>query len=193
MNHWIWPAPDIEQLKRVLEGTDESTRAVRVKRLKFIQEEFGPPADMLLIGGMPAMLALHEMNHSFVVGNFMATILLAQVFIEHTLGGSFIMAGDDDTATGGFAKLIKEAVSDGSITSVLGEKLHELRRMRNPYTHPNPGLTPRGHMGRMVEQKLYDPEELAEKDARTALQTVVDFLRYGSPDWNPENPQWKTD
>ncbi|MBU1260517.1 MAG: hypothetical protein KJ757_01560 [Planctomycetes bacterium] len=192
MNHWIWPASNVEQIERELEGADKATRTVRAKRLQFIQEEFGPPANMVLIGGIPAMFALHEMTHSFVVGDFMTTILLAQVFIEHTLGGSFIMAGDDDTATGGFAKLIKECVSDASITSVLAEKLDELRRMRNPYTHPNPGVTPRSHMGRIMEQEIYNPEELAEKDARTALRTVVDFLRNGCPNWNPENPQWKT-
>ncbi len=193
MHHWIWPTPDIEQLERELEEADEATRAVRAERLQFIQEEFGPPADMLLVGGIPAMFALHEMTHSFVVGNFMATILLAQVFIENSLGGAFILAGDDDTATGGFAKLIKKSISDGSITPALAEKLDDLRRMRNPYTHPNPGTTPRSHMGRMLEKKMDDPEQLAEKDARAALQTVVDFLHHGCPGWHPENPEWKTD
>lgn len=178
MNHWLWEAPEIEQLERELEGEDEATRAVRAERLQFIQEEFGPPADMLLGGGIPAMFALREMTHAFVVGNFMATILLAQVFVEHSLGGSFILAGDDDTATEGFARLTKKSLLDGSITPALAKKLDELRKMRNPYTHPNPGATPRSHMGRMMEQKMYDPEQLAEKDAHVAIQIVVDFLRH---------------
>ena len=133
------------------------------------------------------MFAIHEMTHSYVVGNFMATVLLAQVFVEHTLGGSFILSGDDDAVTGGFSKLISQSLSEGQINTNLAEKLHELRKMRNPYSHPNPGVTPRSYMGRMMEKGMYLPEDLAEQDARVALETVVDFLRHGSPNWQPGN------
>ena len=193
MNHWTWPTPDTDRLVKEIEEGDEGTRAARAERLRFIREEFGPAYDILLVGGMCAMFALREMTFSFVVGHYMATILLAQVFVEHSLGGSFMLSGDDDTATGGFAKLIKESVSAGTITAGVGEKLDELRRMRNPYTHPNPAVSSRSYMGRMLEQEVYDPEALAEKDARIAVRTVVEFLREGSPDWNPHNPEWKRD
>ncbi|NMX22050.1 hypothetical protein C5S30_06395 [ANME-1 cluster archaeon GoMg4] len=182
-----WPSPDLTELENELARDDETNRSDRVKRLKFVREEFGNPTDMLLVGGIPAGFAIYEMAHSYVVGDFMATVLLAQVFVEHSLGGSFIMSGDDDTATGGFSKLISQSLSKGLIPNALAEKLHKLRKMRNPYSHPNPGLTPRSYVGRMMEKKVYSPEDLAEQDARFALEIVVDFLRHGSPNWHPKN------
>jgi hypothetical protein len=185
LNRPKWATPSIEHFENELLHADERTRNTRALRLKFVQEEFGPPTDMLLVGGIPAMFALHEMVYSYVAGNFMATVLLAQVFIEHSLGGSYILAGDDETATSGLSKLINESLSRGNITCEMAKSLQELRKIRNPYSHPNPGATPRSHMGRMMEKKIYDPDALAEQDAKLALQTVVDFIRHESPDWYP--------
>jgi len=189
MNRSIWPVQENGKLEKELKKADDITRAERTERIQFIQKEFGSPTDMLLVGGTPAMFALREMQNSFVVGNFMATILLSQVFIEHSLGGSFMMMGDDDTATGGLAKLIDKSLLDCTITSELAEKLHKLRKMRNPYTHPNPGVTDRSYMGRMAKKKIFNSEQLAEEDARIALQTVVDFIRHQSPHWHPNNTE----
>lgn len=86
-----WPVPNLKVLEREISEVDEASRTERARRLMFIREEFGPPTDMLLLGGTPAMFAIHEMTHSYVVGNFMATVFLAQAFIEHSLGGSFIL------------------------------------------------------------------------------------------------------
>lgn len=181
-----WPVPDIADLQEEVKQVDNATREERASRLRFIKEEFGPPVDMVLVGGVPAMFAIQEMTHSFVVGNFMATVLLAQVFVEHSLGGSFILGGDDTTATSGFAKLINESLSRGDLSADLADRLHELRKMRNPYSHPSPGVTPRSYMGRLREKEVYIPEDLAEQDARFALQVVVDFLRNESPNWRPK-------
>ena len=35
------------------------------------------------------MFALDELKRSYVYGNYMATVLLAQVFIEQSLGGFY--------------------------------------------------------------------------------------------------------
>ncbi len=186
LNRPKWPVSDIADLIEEVKQADNVSMEERARRLRFIKEEFGPPVDMLLVGGVPALFAIQEMTHSFVVGNFIATILLAQVFVEHSLGGWFIMGGDDVTATSGFAKLVNESLSRGDISADLAGRLHELRRMRNPYSHPNPGVTPRSYMGRLREKAVYIPEDLAEQDARFALQVVVDFLRHGSPNWCPK-------
>jgi len=181
-----WPLPNNETLlKHVLLG-DKQTLTHRLRNYKSICKEFGPPTDMLLVGGIPAMFAIHELKTSYINGCYMATILLAQSFIEHSLGGSFLMSGDDAIVKKGFATLIKEGLSVGQIDEKLAKKLHDLRKMRNPYTHPNPGVTPRSYMGRMKEKETYKPEILAKQDANLAIQIVVDFLRYGSPDWKPD-------
>lgn len=185
MARFKWPVPDDETLIRELSESDDECRPYRLERYKFLWEEFGPPADMLLIGGIPSMFAIEEIKRSFIYSNFMATILLAQTFVEHSLGGSYRLSGRDPIVEQGFKKLIERALADGHISAELAAKLHELRNMRNPYVHPNAGLTSRSYMGRLAEKKVYDPETLLEQDARYAVQIVVDYLRHGSPNWNP--------
>jgi hypothetical protein len=182
-----WPIPDDETLSKQIMSGDKHTFNKRLERYKFIRKEFGPPSDMLLVGGFPSMFAIEELQFSYINALYMATILLSQSFIEHSLGGSFLMSGDDDIVEKGFSKLIDKALETNQIDQKLAGRLHELRKMRNPYTHPKPGITKRSYMGRMKEKDIYDPEILAEQDARFAIQIVIDFLRHGSKHWDPNN------
>lgn len=191
MERVVWPIPNDETLSKDILSGDKYTFNKRLERYKFIRKEFGPPVDMLLVGGIPAMFAIQELQFSYINALYMSTILLAQSFIEHSLGGSFLMSGDDDIVEKGFSKLIDKALETNQIDQKLAGKLHELRKMRNPYTHPNPGITPRSYMGRMKEKDNYEPEILAEQDARFAIQIVIDFLRYGSKNWTPNNPNFQ--
>jgi len=167
--------------------SDDATVEDRLGRYRFIRQEFGPPSQMLLIGGAPAMLAFHELQRSFIGGNFLATVLIAQVFVEHSLGGSFVLAGEDAIVDSGFANLIEESLQRGWISPSLAARLHALRTMRNPYTHPKVGLHARGHMARMRDTEIWDPYDLAEADAQEAVRIVVDWLRECSQDERPRD------
>jgi len=190
MERFKWPTPSDQYLNRIIEEGETSTREYRVARLKFLWEEFGPPADMLLIGGIPSMFALDELKRSYIYGNFMATVLLAQSFVELSLAGSYLMAGNDKLAHRGFAALINSALDDEKITGELAQTLHELRKMRNPYIHSAGKAGTNGYMGRLVVQEVVSPEDLVVKDAMFAIRAVVDYLRHGSPNWNPEKVHW---
>lgn len=133
------------------------------------------------------MFALDEIKRSFAYGNFMATVMLSQVFVEHSLGGMYTMAGRDEIVARGFASLIKAALADGYITTELAETLHALRKMRNPYTHHTIGVEARTYMGRLVQNAPTTPEDLVVEDARFAIRAVVDYLRHGSPNWRPNH------
>lgn len=190
MSRFIWPTPSNEYFTRELGEGERETLAFRVERYRFIWEEFGPPADMLLVGGIPAMFALEELKRSYAYGNYMATVMLAQAFIEQSLGGSYTMAGRDEIVEKGFAKLIDTALSDNHITTELATTLHSLRKMRNPYTHHTIGTGKRTYMGRLLESAPVAPEDLVLADAQFAVRAVVDYLRHGSPDWNPTKVNW---
>lgn len=181
MNRFKWPVPKREQLVEDLRIEDELTLEGRIDRLHFVLEEFGPPADMLLIGGIPSMFAIRELERSFINGNYLATILVAQVFIEHTFGGAYILAGEDKIGEGGFATLIDTSLRKGIITEELAEQFHELRKMRNPYTHPTSGDKAKGYIGRMKQMEVYNPEILLERDARRAIEIVVNYQRSKNP------------
>jgi hypothetical protein len=45
-------------------------------------------------------------------------------------------------------------------------------------------------MGRLVEPPFIAAEDLVVEDAKFAIQTIVDYLRHESPDWNPEKIKW---
>jgi hypothetical protein len=183
-----WPTPDGEELRREIEEYIAITLEERVQRFRFIWQEFGPPVGMLLVGGIPAAFALDELKRTYVDGNFLSCVLLAQTFIEHSLGGMFIFSGNDGLAERGFAALINETRNIGVIDEKLANRLHELRTMRNPYVHPRAGLSERTYMRRIVDRQL-DPDALAEADAQDSIRIVVDYLRNdaarsGKP-WEP--------
>jgi len=77
MARFKWPVPDDAFFRREFADGEAATVEYRIERCKFLWEEFGPPADMLLVGGFPSMFALDELKRSFIYGNFMATVLLA--------------------------------------------------------------------------------------------------------------------
>ena len=180
-----WTPPPEKEIVNGLRIGDEATREDRAKRFQFILSEFGPDAHMLLVGGVPAMFAIHELKRSFIDGNYLATIVTAQAFVEHSLGGSFSMAGEDAIVNSGFARLIDESLAREWVSPELALRLHTLREMRNPYTHPKIGVPGKGYMERLMKAPVPDPETMAEQDAREAVRIVIDWLRDGSPDWAP--------
>lgn len=190
MSRFSWPTPSDEFFRlRITEGEQETVE-YRVERYKFLWGEFGPPADMLLVGGIPSMFALDELKRSYAYGNFMATVLLAQAYVEQSLGGAFSLAGRDDVVEKGFAGLVDSALAEGIITSEIAQALHKLRKMRNPYTHHTIGSGRRTYMARLAESAFMAPEDLVVEDAKFAIRAVVDYMRNGSPDWNPDNVTW---
>src|SRR5262245_34252723 len=105
----LWPPPDDTEVAQQLAEQDRASFDERVARIRFLYAEFGPPSDMLLMGGIESMYALREMQNCYVTANSMAVVLLAQTFIEHSLAGGLILAGDDDTAESGFARINRHA------------------------------------------------------------------------------------
>ena len=182
----IWPADSLVKLEADIRAADDSSLVERIERLRFLEEEFGPPAGMGLAGGIGALLAIGELKSSFLCGNYMATIFLCQTFVEHSLAGPFALAGEDVHVEKGMSSLIDESLARNSISSTLAARLHELREMRNPYTHPRilqkkqkPSLLDR------VIKTTQNPFSMAKADATEAIRIVVDFLRECCPSWTP--------
>lgn len=183
----LWPTPDRATLAQELADADRASFEDRLLKVEELYAEFGPPADMLLLGGIEAMYALHEMQNCYVTANSMAVVLLAQTFIEHSLAGGLILAGEDAIAEGGFARINRHARDTGRVSQDLFEKFETLRKMRNPYVHPKVGFKDGSHMKRLMDAAVPDPRDLADADAQFAIRTVVDFIRHDSPDWRPEH------
>jgi hypothetical protein len=171
-----WPTPDREELTRLLEESDDTSFQIRLDRVVRLRQEFGPPADMFLVGGMQALWAWQEMQNCYFTENCMAVVLLAHAFVEHTLAGGLILGGEDETAEGGFARVIRRALEKEQITPALFERLDRLRKIRNSYVHPKVGLKQGSVMDRLVGSGLGDPRDLVDEDAWFALQAVVECV-----------------
>jgi hypothetical protein len=188
----LWPTPDAAEIAKQLAEADRASFDDRVNRIRNLYSEFGPPTDMLLLGGIEAMYALQEMQNCYVTANSMAVVLLAQTFIEHSLAGGLILAGEDETAESGFARINRHARDTGRISPDLFDTFETLRKMRNPYVHPKVGLKEGSGMRRLLDSGHSDPRDLADADAEFAIMAVVDFIRHDSSDWRlgsiPENP-----
>ncbi len=180
----IWPADTPAKLEADIRAADDASLVERIERLRLLEEEFGPPADMGLVGGIGALLAIGELKSSFLCGNYMATIFLCQTFVEHSLAGPFALAGEDEHVEKGMCYLIDESLARKSISSALAARLHELREMRNPYTHPRILQKNQSLLDRVIKT-TQNPFSMALTDATEAIRIVVDFLREGCPSWTP--------
>lgn len=154
-----------------------STRPERIDRFVEMNELFGPQGDMLLEGGIQSQLALHELANSYVNGNYMAVVLLCQAFIEHSLSGKFIQCGEDKLAESTFKKIIDAALQKNMVDQEVYNEMEVLRKLRNPYVHAKIGLKNGSLAKRMLDEKIYSFEALAQKDAFKALSVLKCFMR----------------
>ena len=70
----LWSTPDRADIAKQLAEADRASFDDRVARVKELYAEFGPPADMLLFGGIEALYALQEMQNCYVTANSMAVV-----------------------------------------------------------------------------------------------------------------------
>lgn len=166
---------DYELLFQGFLEDEKNTRDERLERLREFNDIVGPTGDMLLQGGIQSQLAIHEVANSYVCGNYMAVILLAQAFIEHSLSGHFMMSGEDKIAESSFKKIIDTALETEYLSKELYESLNKLRLIRNPYVHAKVGLKSGSLTRRMMLEKFEYPEEMAKSDAIKAIQVLKEF------------------
>lgn len=164
--------PSDDEIRQQLEELHRKNLESQIERHKLILQEFGSN-QLLLAGGVPAFYALQEMEQCFVMKCYLATVILAQSYVEHILSGIYIEIGKSNVAKKGFSRLIDAALEDNLIKASLAKKLHALRKTRNPYMHTKAGLQG-SYWGRIVDQNLF-PDELAEKDAESAIKIVSEF------------------
>lgn len=173
-------------IKTIIENyilDEENTKQERIERFIELNTLFGPQGDKLLQGGIQSQLALHEVANSYVCGNYMAVILLAQAFIEHSLSGTFIMHDDIKTAESSFKVIIDKAFESQLISYELHTNLNELRLLRNPYVHAKAGLKNGSLMKKMIDEKYTSAVDMSKNDALSALRILKDFMQQQVPMW----------
>lgn len=156
-----------------LEDSDKNRRIGRAERIMWLSEhEFSPG---VVMGRMDTMALMREARESFVDGHYIATLVLASAFIEHTLV--------EDLADRGFAKPrinLKEALTICSEKSLFPddwiERTDKLRLHRNPFAHLRPEEDEHTFGSRFRNQKVH-PTAILEADAKEALALLYLFFQ----------------
>lgn len=179
----IWPIPPTEWIANELHEADERTFRERVERDVYWRQVAEPgPMGWSIPGGPISGSAWWEAGRSFIAGNFLASILLIQTSVEHSL---VMVLHRCKRSTKGlsFKKLIDSALEAGEIDTPLGTKLHRLRQMRNPYVHADVSAIDE-YVKRAQAEAGGDPYALNDLDARIAVEIGADFIRHISSNWD---------
>lgn len=164
------------ELFRLLEDDDERIRPQRAERAAWIARFGWPEEGWMLYGGMAGLAPWDELRRSFVNGEYLATILLGQAFLEHNLAGFLDLSGDGRrVGRAGLAKILREFRDRGWITDTDFGVLDRVRRMRNPYAHYR-SVEDGENLTRRAMREGEDHELLIERDARAVVRALFHLL-----------------
>ena len=158
------------RLEKALTDYDKSTYNERLRRLTYINKIY--PKGLLLCGDMEFVFTFGEAKECFISGHFIATIILAQAFIEKTFYDIFIRKNLEKEAKHGLYKMIKYARKNNLINPTILDKVDTLRLKRNPFTHPKDWSYPHNLSHRAFNNKT-QPSDQLEKDATEAIQVML--------------------
>ena len=148
---------------------DNMTFEERLRRLTYINKIY--PKGLLLVGDMEFVFTFGETKDCFINGHFIATIMLAQSFIEKIFYDFFNRNNLEKQARSGLDSMIKYARQNNLINSLILNKVDSLRLKRNPFTHPKDWNYPHNLSNRIQKNKT-QPHEQLEKDATEAIQVM---------------------
>ncbi|MBB6425780.1 hypothetical protein [Sphingopyxis sp. JAI128] len=131
----------------------------------------------LMPGGETKFAAWAELRSSFIHGNLVATILLAQALVENILAGNLLLRFDAQSLPPkiSFSETIKRSIARGTISNELAKDLRRLCELRNPLTHFRDINDPSNLTRRVLDTQV-NLEEHLRRDATFALTTAVRVL-----------------
>ncbi|MBC8509951.1 MAG: hypothetical protein H8D34_34320 [Chloroflexi bacterium] len=154
------------RLEMRLSKHDRGSFSDRLSRLKYIESI--SPRNYSLISSFEFAALLHEAQSTFVNGEYIATIMLTQAFIEHRLQQYAEIKGASQKEVRSLNSLLKFFRENKLLNELIIEKIDQLRLKRNPFTHMKPMDYPYS-IGQRIGKELKAPTEFLESDAKEAL------------------------
>ncbi|OGB01344.1 MAG: hypothetical protein A3E79_12090 [Burkholderiales bacterium RIFCSPHIGHO2_12_FULL_61_11] len=161
-----------EQLSEALERADADSRHARVERIKWLSLHERRPGAIL--GRTETMRILSEARETFIDGHFVAALLLATSFIEHTLAEELQLLGHV-TDSPNFANAVAIARKHKVFPEDWLARTDALRLKRNPFSH----LKEPDHkhnMGVRFRKLRIHPMRMLEADAKDAIGLMWDYF-----------------
>lgn len=105
----------------------------KVRRLKHLHKI--NPEGLTLAGQSELVLGYREVQLCFIDGHFLATIVLAQAFVEKVLHNHYNSLGFEKVANSGLNRILAHAKESKIINEFIINKIDKIRKIRNPITH----------------------------------------------------------
>ncbi|WP_282950492.1 MULTISPECIES: hypothetical protein [unclassified Sphingopyxis] len=153
-----------------------SEKVGRFRMLADLCESLGT-GGTLMPGGQTTFAAWAELRSSFVHGNLVATILLAQALVENILAANLVLRLKAQALPPkvSFSETIKRSIEGGTISDELAKDLRRLCELRNPLTHFRDINDPANLTRRIMDSQV-GLEDHLRRDATFALTTAVRVL-----------------
>lgn len=156
----------LTRLEKALLDYDKNSFQERLARLQFIDKAF--PKGHSFLGQMELLFTFDEAKSSFINGEFIGAIILAQSFIEKVFHAHFAELGHEMVAKKGLSEMIKFGKKNNLINEFILEQVDGIRKIRNPFTHLKEFNYPHSLTNRMLANKKLPYEQL-EQDAKGAI------------------------
>lgn len=161
------------RIEILLAKQDRESLSARVERINYLRKI--TPSRMGLMGSMDLVFVFQEAKSSYVNGQFIATLLLAQAFIEKVIQSQMEAKGYPGVNRG-LKYMVKYCRDSNLLPSVVLNKIDYLRNIRNPFTHLKPNDYPYHLDIRIYRSKKMVPYKVLEDDAKEALSTMLTVL-----------------
>lgn len=158
------------RLERQLEKSDHQSFALRLERLKWLDSIL--PKGSSFVMPPETFHVFEEARLAFINGEFVATLLLANAFLEQWLGNVLASEGHAKEARQGLAAILQCMEETGLLHEFLSHAADRLRKIRNPFVH----IKPFDHEHRLTQRVLkgqIDPYSLLEEDAKDAISLML--------------------
>ncbi len=125
--------------------------------------------------GTLSQLLFKEVLNSYVLGQYIAAIVLGYSLIERTLAGRFSFIGEIKIAAAKSEILLKKAAERGWLSGEEVQLLDELRKLRNPIVHF------RDHLSRARPEVRAavnggTTQQVLEEDAQKIIEATIHVL-----------------
>jgi len=157
-----------------LEEEDTATRADRAGRAAWLVRKGWPESGWIFFGDLGIIGPWDELRRTFINGEYLATILVGQAFLENVLAG-LLEWPEGSVGRAGLAEILAQVRDRGWITPDEHDVLDTVRQMRNPYAHYR-NVQHGDSLIRRAMAAGEPPELLVERDARAVVGALFHLV-----------------
>ncbi|HEY9146874.1 MAG TPA: hypothetical protein VIN36_09340 [Thiobacillus sp.] len=159
-------------LVRALAESDEHRRQGRAERILWVSAL--RPQTGAVIGPLDTMTILNEARECFIGGHYIATVVLAMAFIEHTVIDELDDNGLEKPRA--FSAALEAAAKSQLFPNDLLSRTGNFSRIRNAFSHRKPSDDPNSFGYRFLARGVH-PAIILEEDAKQSLELMYEYFR----------------